>query len=62
MKSMRRGMQEYRIEHQLMASYGIYLVIGFIILQNPIKSVLYLTAVLSMQSDLSTKSFCLDLT
>ena len=62
MKSMRRGMQECRIEHQLMASYGIYLVIGFIILQNPIKSVLYLTAVLSMQSDLSTKSFCLDLT
>ena len=55
-------MQEYQIEHQLMASYGNYLITGSIILQNPIKSVLYLTAVLSMLVDLSTKSFWLDLT
>ena len=32
-------MQEHQIEHQLMANYGIYLMMGFIILQNPIKSV-----------------------
>ena len=51
-------MQEYQIEHQQMASHGIYLMMGFIILKSPIKSVLYLTAVLSMLVDLSTKSFC----
>ena len=55
-------MQEYQIEHQLMVSYGIYLIMGFIILQNLIKSTLYLTEVLSMLVDLSTKSFWLDLT
>ena len=55
-------MQEYQIEHQLMVSYGNYLITGSLILQNPIKSVLYLTAVLSMLVDLSTKSFWLDLT
>ena len=33
-------MQEHQIEHQLMANYGIYLMMGFIILQNPIKTVL----------------------
>ena len=49
-------------EHQLMARYGIYLIMGFIIQENPIKSMLYLTAVLSMPVDLSAKSFWLDLT
>ena len=62
MKSVRRDIQEYQIEHQLMASYGIFHIMGFIILQSPIKSVLYLTAVLSMLVDLSKKSFWLDLT
>ena len=55
MKSLKRDMQEYQIEHQLMTSYGTYLIMGFI-LQNPIKSVLHLTAVLSMLVDLSTKT------
>ena len=36
-----------------MASYDIYIIMGFIILQNPIKSLLHLTAVLSMQVNLS---------
>ena len=62
MKSSRRDMQEYQIEDQLMASYGIYLIMWFIILQNRIKSALYLAAVLSILVDLSTKSFCMDLT
>ena len=52
----------YQVEHQLMTNYGIYLIMEFIIQQNPIKSALYLTAVLSMMVDLSTKSFWLDLT
>ena len=55
-------MQEYQLEHQLMTIYDIYLITGFIIPQNPIKSALHLTAVLSMLVDLSTKSFWLDLT
>ena len=46
----------------VMASYGILPHHGFIILQSSIKSVLYLNAVLSMQVDLSTKSYWLDLT
>ena len=62
MKSLREVMQECHIKHHLMASCGIYLIMGFIIRQNPIKLVLYLTAMLSMQVDLLTKSFWLDLT
>ena len=55
-------MQYYLIERQLMAGYGIYLIMGFIIMQNPRTFVLYLTEVQSMLVDLSTKSFWFYLT
>ena len=34
MKSLRRDIQEYQTQHQLMASFGIYLIMRFFILQN----------------------------